>query len=120
MRKIYRNRLAAMEEALEKYLPSGSTWTRPQGGMTVWVSLPPGFDAGELLFHARERKVIFIPGRHFFLHQPQPNTLRLGFSTIPEKSIIKGVQILGELLRVELQKRQRGVRQEAVWREALI
>jgi 2-aminoadipate transaminase len=120
MRKIYRNRLAAMEEALEKYLPSGATWTRPQGGMTVWVSLPPGFDAGELLFHARERKVIFIPGRHFFLHQPQPNTLRLGFSTIPEKSIIKGVQILGELLRVELQKRQRGVRQEAVWREALI
>lgn len=120
MTKVHRSRLAAMEEALEKYMPDGTTWTRPEGGMTVWVTLPAGFDAGELLIHARERKIIFIPGRHFYLQQPKPNTLRLGFSTIPEKMITKGVQVLGELIRVELQKRQRGARQEAVWREALI
>jgi DNA-binding transcriptional MocR family regulator len=120
MNKVHRSRLAAMEEALGKYLPDGATWTRPEGGMTVWVTLPPGFDAGELLIHARERKIIFIPGRHFYLQQPQTNTLRLGFSTIPEKMIVKGVQVLGDLIRVELQKRQRGARPEAVLREAFI
>jgi DNA-binding transcriptional MocR family regulator len=120
MNKIYLSRLEAMEEALQKYMPPDVTWNRPEGGMTMWVKLPPGFDAGELLIHARERKIMFVPGRHFYLQQPQPNTLRLGFSTIPEKLIAKGVQVLSDLIRVELQKRQRGVRQEAVWREALI
>lgn len=120
MNKVYSSRLDAMEEALHKYMPADVKWTRPEGGMTLWVTLPAGFDAGELLIHARERKIIFVPGRHFYLQQPQPNTLRLGFSTIPEKVIQKGVQALSELIRVELQKRQRGVRQEAVWREALV
>jgi 2-aminoadipate transaminase len=120
MNKVYRSRLEATEEALQKYMPSDVTWNRPEGGMTMWVTLPSGLDAGELLIHARERKVIFVPGRHFYLQQPEPNTLRLGFSTIPEKLIARGVQVLGDLIRVELQKRQRGARQEAVWREALI
>jgi 2-aminoadipate transaminase len=120
MNKVYRSRLEAMEEALRKYMPADVTWNRTEGGMTLWVSLPPGFDAGELLIHARERKIMFVPGRHFYMQQPRPNTLRLGFSTIPEKMIAKGVQALADLIRVELQKRQRGARQEAVWREALI
>jgi 2-aminoadipate transaminase len=120
MNKVYRSRLEAMEEALQKHMPPDVTWNRPEGGMTMWLKLPPGFDAGELLIHARERKIIFVPGRHFYMQQPQPNTLRLGFSTIPEKMVVKGVQALADLIRVELQKRQRGARQEAVWREALI
>lgn len=120
MAKVYERRLSAMEESLKKSMPEGVSWTRPDGGMTLWVTLPAGLDAGELLIHARERKIIFIPGRYFYLQQPQPNTLRLGFSTIPEKSIVRGVQVLGDLIRAELQKRQRGARQESVWREALI
>ena len=120
MRKVYLSRLSAMEEALEKYMPPDATWSRPHGGMTVWVTLPPGFDAAELLIHARERKILFIPGRYFYLQQPRPNTLRLGFSTVPEKSIAKGVQALGDLIRVELQKRQRGMRPEPAARVALI
>jgi 2-aminoadipate transaminase len=120
MSKVYRSRLAAMEESLERYLPSSATWTRPEGGMTVWVTLPPGFDAAELQIHARERRIIFIPGRYFFVQQPHPNTLRLSFSTLPEKLIIRGVQTLGELIRSELLKRQRGVRAEAMSRVALI
>ena len=120
MKKVYTSRLNAMEEALNKYLPEGATWTRPAGGMTVWVTLPAGFDAGELLIHARERNIFFIPGRHFYMQRPQPNTLRLGFSTICEKDIARGVQVLGDLVRVELKKRQRGVRTEPLARVALI
>jgi 2-aminoadipate transaminase len=120
MKKVYRSRLEAMEEALQKHMPDGATWTSPSGGMTVWVRLPAGFDAGELLIHSRERNIFFVPGRHFYMQRPEPNTLRLGFSTVCEKDILRGVQVLGDLVRVELRKRQRGVRQEPQARVALI
>jgi DNA-binding transcriptional MocR family regulator len=120
MKKVYRDRLEAMEAALEKHMPKEATWTRPEGGMSVWVTLPPGFDAGELLIHLRERGVLFVPGRYFYLQNPQPNTLRLGFAALDEKKIARGVQTFSELLKVEFQKRQRGARSELPSRVALI
>ncbi len=109
-----------MEEALEKHMPEDTGWTRPDGGMSLWVTLPPGFDAAELLIHVRERGVLFVPGRYFYLQNPQPNTLRLGFASLDEKQIARGVQTLGELLDVEFRKRQRGARREFRQHVALI
>ncbi|HUO35847.1 MAG TPA: PLP-dependent aminotransferase family protein [Candidatus Acidoferrum sp.] len=120
MKKLYLRRLEAMEEALAKYMPEGTIWTKPEGGMAVWVTLPAGFDAAELLIHVRERGVYFIPGRVFYAQNPQPNTLRLGFANLEEKVLRRGVQILGEQLRIELRKRQRGARHEAMSRVALV
>jgi DNA-binding transcriptional MocR family regulator len=120
MKKIYQRRLDAMETALQKNMPEGVNWTRPEGGLSVWVTLPPGFDAGELLIHVRERGVLYVPGRHFYFQNPQPNTLRLGFAGIDEKSIARGVETLSELLKVEFRKRQRGVRGENHSRVALV
>ncbi len=120
MRKIYRSRLAAMEEALEKHMPDGTSWTHPEGGMSLWVTLPPGFDAGELLIHARERGILFLPGRYFYSQQPRPNTLRLGFAAVDEKRIAQGIEKLADLLESELRKRQRGARDEFRARVALI
>jgi 2-aminoadipate transaminase len=108
MKTVYRGRLEAMEHALERRMPHGVTWTRAEGGMTLWVTLPPGFDAGELLIHARERGIIFLPGRYFYAQHTQPNTLRLAFASV------------GELLRQELRKRQRGAHDEYHARVALI
>ncbi len=119
-RKRYQSRLAAMEEALEKNMPHGTSWTRPEGGMTMWVTLPPGFDAGDLLIHTRERGVYFVPGRYFYFQSPLPNTLRLGFSSVDEKNIARGVQVLCDLLKSELRKRQRGNREEFRARVAVI
>jgi len=107
MRKVYSSRLAALEEALAKHMPEEVHWTRPEGGMCVWVELPPGFDASELLIHVRERGVLFAPGRYFYFQNPQPNTLRLGFAGLDERRISRGVAMLGGLLRVEMRKRQR-------------
>ncbi|HWW51793.1 MAG TPA: PLP-dependent aminotransferase family protein [Verrucomicrobiae bacterium] len=118
--KVYRSRLAAMEEALEKHMPEQTTWTRPEGGMSIWVSLPPGFDAAEFLIHCREHGVLFVPGRYFYLQHPQPNTLRLGFASEDEKRIARGVETLGGLLKLEFRKRQRGARSELHARVALI
>ena len=110
MRKIYTDRLNAVDEALRKCMPEGVSWVRPEGGMAFWLDLPPGFDASELMMHARERGVLFAPGRYFYVQSPMPNTLRLGFANLNEKQIARGVSILAELLRVEMRKRQRGSR----------
>jgi 2-aminoadipate transaminase len=120
MKKVYTSRLAAMEEALEKHMPDSTTWTRAEGGMTLWVTLPPGVDAGELLIHARERGILFLPGRYFYSQHPQPNTLRLGFASVDEKQIARGIETLCDVLKTELRKRQRGMGEEAHARVALV
>ena len=108
MRRIYSARCAALLRALEKHMPEGVEWTRPEGGMCVWVALPPGYDASELLIHARERGLLFAPGRYFFVQMPRPNVFRLGFAGIDERRIVRGVEILAEVLREQMRKRQRG------------
>lgn len=88
--------------------------------MCVWLELPPGFDSNELLIHARERGIEFSPGRYFYLQNPQPNTLRLGFAGVAEREIARGIAILSDVLRVEMRKRQRGARRAEASRVALV
>jgi len=80
--------------------------------------LPPGFDASELLIHAKERGLLFAPGRYFYVQSPLPNTLRLGFANLNEKELTRGAATLADLLRVEMRKRQRGfgAPNAAAWR----
>src|SRR6266403_2487482 len=110
MRKVYADRLRAVDEALRRQMPEGVRWTKPDGGMCLWLELPPGFDASELMIHARERGVLFAPGRYFYVQAPMPNTLRLGFASLNEKELARGVATLAELLKSEMRKRQRGTR----------
>jgi len=110
MRKIYAERLRALDEALRRHMPEGVRWTQPDGGMCLWLELPPGYDASELMIHSRERGVLFAPGRYFYVQSPMPNTLRLGFANLNEKELARGVAILAELLKIEMRKRQRGTR----------
>jgi DNA-binding transcriptional MocR family regulator len=120
MKKVYLTCLNALEMALARHMPDDVTWTRPEGGMSVWVTLPPGVDAAELLIHVRERGVLFVPGRHFYLQGPQPNTLRLGFAGLDERRIDRGVTTLGQLLKTEMRKRQHGARRYEPARVALV
>ncbi|MGC1105724.1 MAG: PLP-dependent aminotransferase family protein [Candidatus Acidiferrales bacterium] len=112
MIKLYSRRLDAMEKCLERHLPAGIEWTRVEGGMSVWITLPPGLDAGELLIHARERGVLFVPGRYFFVQNPRLNTLRLGFAGVEEKDIARGLLTLGQVIETEMKKKQRGAKRE--------
>jgi 2-aminoadipate transaminase len=120
MRKVYSSRLEALDQALRKHMPEEARWTRPEGGMCLWLELPPGFDASELLIHVKERGVLFAPGRYFYVQNPLPNTLRLGFASLDEKQIARGVATLADMLRVEMRKRQRGVRRAERSRVALV
>jgi 2-aminoadipate transaminase len=119
-RKAYSLRLAVLEQALSRHMPHGTKWTRPEGGMCVWVELPPGFDASELLIHVRERGVLFSPGRYFYLQTPMPNALRLGFTGLNEREIARGIATLCDVLRIEMRKRQRGARRAEMPRMALV
>jgi len=120
MRKVYASRLRALDEALRKHMPEGTRWTAPDGGMCVWLELPAGFDASELLIHAKERSVLFAPGRYFYVQGPQPNTLRLGFASLDEKTVTRGIATLADILRAEMRKRERGVRRAERSRVALV
>src|SRR6201993_1382447 len=120
MRKVYASRLNALDEALRKHMPEETRWTRPEGGMCLWLELPAGFDASELLIHAKERVLLFAPGRYFYVQSHLPNTLRLGFANLNEKELVRGAATLADLLRIEMRKRQRGVRRAERSRVALV
>ncbi|MGF9691635.1 PLP-dependent aminotransferase family protein [Rhizobium sp. 0TCS1.26] len=95
----YSARRDAMLAALEKYMPAGTSWTKPQGGMFVWVTLPKGLDGAELLARSIEtEKVAFVPGQAFFADRSGTNTLRLSFSCANEAMIEEGIQRLGRLI----------------------
>lgn len=118
MRAYYRERLVALEQALEEHFPPEAKWTRPEGGMSVWVRLPEGMDAGELLVKAKARKVWFTPGRYFYFAAPRPHTLRLGFCALTKEQIERGVEVLGGLVRAELRQSRRAGRERTAERLA--
>jgi 2-aminoadipate transaminase len=88
-----------MLEALEREFPAGVTWTKPEGGMFLWVTVPGHIDTQKLLAEAVEQNVAFVPGGPFFAGKPQHNTMRLSFATVPEEKIRSGIAILGKLLK---------------------
>ncbi|NRP70686.1 2-aminoadipate transaminase [Ensifer psoraleae] len=101
--RVYKHRRSAMLAALEKYMPAGVTWTKPEGGMFVWVTLPKGTDGAELLAKSiQTAKVAFVPGRAFFADGSGENTLRLSFSCANDKMIEEGIRRLGDLIRGEV------------------
>jgi 2-aminoadipate transaminase len=99
----YRRRRDAMLDALARHLPEGCTWTKPEGGLFLWVTLPPRLDAVELLQTAMARKVAFVPGQPFWVGEDVPrNTLRLNFSNASEERIEEGVKRLGEVVKAAM------------------
>lgn len=97
---IHRKKLNIMLDALGKYMPEGIEWTRPQGGIFLWVQLPEEIDCDELLKRAVERKVAFTPGNAFFPENiPKNSNLRLNFTYPPEDKIEIGIEILAQVIR---------------------
>ena len=100
IRAAYRARRDAMLAALGREMPPRVQWTRPEGGMFVWVTLPDGIDAAALLPRAiAEARIAFVPGRAFHADGGSANTLRLNFSLTDPAGIGEGIARLGALLR---------------------
>lgn len=98
IRALYRERRDVMVRALAEDLPE-VRFQPPAGGLFVWVELPDGVDARELLARCIERKVAFVPGAAFFAGEPRVDTARLNFSNMPPERIREGVRRLAAALR---------------------
>ena len=99
IRALYAQQCQTMVDALAKYFPRSATWNRPEGGMFIWVKLPAHIDSMALLDQAIAENVAFVPGAPFYANDPQPNTLRLSFVTVPPAKIEEGIARLGALIR---------------------
>jgi 2-aminoadipate transaminase len=102
-----RERLAATLDSCRRFLPAGTRWTRPEGGMNVWVRLPEPLDAGELLPRAQKEGVAYLPGRYFAVSRVEPGALRLSFAGLDPDEIRKGLAALGRVVTAELENASR-------------
>ena len=100
IRAMYKVQRDVMLMALEAEMEGlGVTWTRPMGGMFLWVRLPEGMDAQVLLAEAVERGMAFVPGAPFYADEAETNTLRLSYVTVSPEQIRQGVAALAAAIR---------------------
>ncbi|MHB1357119.1 MAG: aminotransferase-like domain-containing protein [Anaerolineae bacterium] len=102
IRETYRVRRQAMIEAIECYFPKGIYFSRPQGGLFLWVALPPEIDTLAMLPEAIEQKVAYVPGYPFHVTDTGRNTLRLSFASVQPERIHEGIRRLGALIHRRL------------------
>lgn len=98
-RAVYAERCEAMLRALAEHFPAEATWTTPEGGFFVWVTLPEGIDTYPLLYQAIDAGVVFIPGAAFTPSDVPSSKLRLAFSGVAPEQIQEGVRRLAPVIR---------------------
>ena len=116
IRQVYRERRDVMLQALQEFFPPAVTWTHPQGGLFLWVSLPEGVDIQALLKSAIEQNVAFVPGDSFYAPSREPHNnvlqnndasegsrhMRLNFSNAAPEQIREGIRRLSEAVKTHL------------------
>ncbi len=104
LRTLYRARRDVMLAALAEHLPAEASWTRPQGGLFIWATLPDYIDTTDLLARAlEERSVAFVPGRAAFVDGRGGSSMRLNFSGVGEDDIREGIRRIGEVVREQVE-----------------
>lgn len=102
-RQVYAERRDAMLGALRSMMPDGTTWTHPEGGFYVWVTLPEGFDAAAMLPRAVTARVAYVPGTAFYADGLGSRQLRLSYCYPTPERIVEGVHRLAGVLDSELE-----------------
>lgn len=101
-REIYRPRRDAMLAALAEYMPEEVTWSQPEGGFFIWITLPASFTVDTFADAAAAHGTVFFPGDWFYHDKSGKNRIRLSFSTVTPERITEGVRRLGDAVRAEL------------------
>jgi 2-aminoadipate transaminase len=112
VRGVNARRLKVLVESMRRCFPDEVRWTEPEGGMSLWVTLPSNVDSVEVLLEARRLGVNFSPGPLFHADAGGSNAFRLSFTLEKEERIAEGVRILGEILRMKIAE-PRGVPDDA-------
>ncbi len=101
--EIYRARRDTMLDALADHFPRQAEWTRPAGGLFIWVTLPDFIDTTDLLARALRDNVAFVPGEAAFLDGRGRNAMRLNFSGSDEDAIREGIRRIGEVVTEQME-----------------
>jgi 2-aminoadipate transaminase len=96
--QTYGDQCQCMMESIDAYFPDNVKYTKPEGGMFLWVTLPKGISAMDLFDIAVKEKVAFVPGDPFYVNRKRSNTLRLNFSSVDNDTIKTGIQRLGKVI----------------------
>ncbi len=102
--RCYRTQRDAMVDVIERQFPEEVSFTKPEGGMFLWVTLPEGCSAMELFRKALEENVAFVPGEAFHLKGRGANTLRLNYSNVNVTKIEEGMRRLARIIKESLEK----------------
>jgi 2-aminoadipate transaminase len=103
LKHLYRARRDAMLEALEEHFGGAARWTRPQGGLFIWATLPEYIDTTDLLARALESEgVAFVPGRAAYLDGSGASSMRLNFAGVAEEEIREGIRRIGKVVREQV------------------
>ncbi|MDQ6780932.1 MAG: PLP-dependent aminotransferase family protein [Candidatus Eremiobacteraeota bacterium] len=102
MLPVYARRRDLMLASLERFMPAGTSWTRPDGGLFLWATLPQSVDTEELLALASRSKVAFVPGAPFWVNRDVRNTMRLNFSNASDEKLVEGIRRLGAATKAYL------------------
>ncbi|MGC8567386.1 MAG: aminotransferase, partial [Caldisphaera sp.] len=94
----------ALMEALEEYLPKGSEYYKPKGGLFAFIYLPKEVDTTSMLNKAVNRGVAYVPGKNFFADGSGSNAMRINFSYPSIEKLRKGIKIIGDLAKEEIKK----------------
>jgi len=101
---LYRSKRDLLLSLLEKHMPEGVTWTHPEGGLFLFLTLPESFDSVAFYDKALDAGVAYVAGSFFYSDSSHRNTMRMNFSFMSEEKIRKGVELLGRLLKEEFEK----------------
>ena len=103
-RSYYSEKLDLFLDTMAEHFPpeTGVSWTRPKGGLFLWVSLPPQIDTDELFFEAIEHKVAFVPGEQFYGEDPEHNHMRINFSFVSKDQLAIAVERLAACIKKRL------------------
>jgi 2-aminoadipate transaminase len=101
--EVYRERRDAMLEALAEFMPRGVHWTRPEGGLFVWVTLPSYIDATTMLSQAIAHNVAYVSGESFYADGEGKNQMRLNFSFAESEKIRRAIELLAEVVREQME-----------------
>ena len=102
IRELYRTQARAMTDAMAEFFPAEVSFTKPQGGMFLWATLPEGLNTMDLFPKALERNVAFVPGEPFYAQPGAYSTMRLNFTNADADTIRDGIQRLGEVIAAAL------------------
>jgi len=105
LKVAYSERRQVMLNAMEQHFPEEVKWTKPEGGLFLWVELPRGMNSAELLDKAIEKKVAYVPGSPFYAQTKGENTMRLNFSNASPEKIVEGIRRLGQVIKENLPKK---------------